>query len=297
MSESGASDKRVIPARKESAPPAFQAGMIRNAVPPAEIKPLVGAEPARPSAVAQGIDLSDRPKIILTAGRGKTGKTLFLRWVGEMAQRAGHDPLMADIDPTNATFSAYFDGVARPDTFNQTAVRDWLSEFMEFAIAQRQTAVIDLGGGDTVLQTIAREMPGFDAMIEDAGLALVMFYLAGPHPEDLTPVATLSALGFHPRARAIVLNEGVAPIGQPRDVAFARVLSANIYREEIKRGALGLWMPRLHAADAIEARTAGFVAARDAQTQPPLGLFDRSRVNHWLRAMDEQFAGVRSWMP
>ena len=297
MSESGTSDKGSAPARKRSAPPAFQVGMIRNAVPPADIKPLVSAGQERPSAVAQGVDLSERPKIILTAGRGKTGKTLFLRWIGEMAQRTGHDPLMADIDPTNATFSTYFDGVARPDTFNQTAVRDWLSEFMEFAVAQRQTALIDLGGGDTVLQTIARELPGFDAMIEDAGLALVMFYLAGPHPEDLTPVATLAALGFQPRARAIVLNEGVTPIGQPRDTAFARVLSANVYREEIKHGALALWMPRLHAADAVEARTAGFVAARDGQTEPPLGLFDRSRVNHWLRAMDEQFAGVRSWMP
>lgn len=297
MGESGASEKGLTPAKKKSAPPIFQVGIIRNAVPPAEIKPMVEEESVPPPAGAQGVDLSGRPKIILTAGRGKTGKTLFLRWIGEMAQRAGHDPLMADIDPTNATFSTYFDGVARPDTFNQTAVRDWLSEFMEFAIAQRHTAVIDLGGGDTVLQTIAREMPGFDAMIEDAGLSLVMFYLAGPHPEDLTPVATLAALGFHPRSRAIVLNEGVGPVGQPRDVAFARVLSANVYCEEIKRGALGLWMPRLHAADAVEARTAGFVAARDGQTQPPLGLFDRSRVNHWLRAMDEQFAGVRSWMP
>jgi len=297
MSESGVSDKRTMPVKKRSTPPVFQAGAIRNAVPPAEIRPLVAAEQTGSSAVAQGVDLSDRPKIILAAGRGKTGKTLFLRWIGEMAQGAGHDPLMADIDPTNATFSTYFDGVARPDTFNQTAVRDWLSEFMEFAIAQRHTAVIDLGGGDTVLQTIAREMPGFDAMIEDAGLALVMFYLAGPHPEDLTPVATLAALGFHPRSRAIVLNEGVGPVGQPREVAFARVLSANVYCEEIRRGAVGLWMPRLHAADAVEARTAGFVAARDGQTQPPLGLFDRSRVNHWLRAMDEQFAGVRSWMP
>ena len=204
---------------------------------------------------------------------------------------------MADIDPTNPTFSTYFNGVSRPDTANQAALRDWLQEFMEFAIAGQHTAIIDLGGGDTILRTIAGEMPGFDAMIEEAGQSMVMFYLLGPHPEDLTPAATLAALGFKPRARAFVLNEGVAPTGQAREQAFARVLSANVYRDETAAGALTLWMPRLHAADAVEARTASFVAARDGRTEPPLGVFNRSRINHWMRAMDEQFAGVTSWMP
>lgn len=282
---------------RQSSPPPFQTGAIKNAVPPADIKPLITTGQAHTEPVAQGVDLSGRPKIILTAGRGKTGKTLFLRWLAEAAQKAERPHLLADIDPTNATFSTYFEAVARPNSFNQTTVRDWLQEFIEYAIAHRSTAIIDLGGGDTILRTIASEMPGFDAMIEDAGLSMVMFYLVGPHPEDLTPAATLAALGFNPRARAIVLNEGVAPLGTARDQAFARVLATDLYKSQIAGGAIPIWMPRLFAADAVEARTASFVAARDGQTNPPLGIFDRSRVNTWMRAMDEQFAGVASWMP
>ncbi|OYV53896.1 MAG: hypothetical protein B7Z76_15815, partial [Acidiphilium sp. 20-67-58] len=76
-----------------------------------------------------------------------------------------------------------------------------------------------------------------------------------------------------------------------------RLTSSNVYRDETADGALTLWMPRLHAAEAVEARTASFIAARDGQTEPPLGVFNRSRVGHWLAAMDEQFAGVKSWMP
>lgn len=291
-----APDKKLSSA-KQSSPPPFQPGATRNALPPADIRPLLTKGQSTPDPVAQGVDLAGRPKIILTAGRGKTGKTLFLRWLAEATQKAGRPHLLADIDPTNATFSSYFEAVARPDTFNQTAVRDWLQEFIEYAIGARSTAIIDLGGGDTILRTIASEMPGFDAMIEDAGLSMVMFYLVGPHPEDLTPAATLSALGFNPRARAIVLNEGVAPLGAARNQAFARVLSTDLYKSQIADGAIPLWMPRLFAADAIEARVASFAAARDGQTTPPLGIFDRSRVNTWLRAMDEQFAGVSSWMP
>lgn len=279
------------------ASPVFRPGSQSAELPTPDIRPLVTSGETRSGPVARGVDLSGRPKIIMTAGRGKTGKTLFLRWAVEMAQRSGKSPLLADIDPTNATFSTYFEQVARPDTVDQAAVRDWLQEFMEFAINGQHTAIIDLGGGDTVLRSLAGELPGFDTMIEAAGLSMVMFYLVGPHPEDLTPAATLGALGFRPRARAIVLNEGVAPVGQPFDQAFARVLASNVHREETAAGALSLRMPRLHAADAVEARTASFVAARDGQTEPPLGVFNRSRVGNWLRAMDEQFAGVQSWMP
>lgn len=297
MTEAPSPDKKITAAPPPAIAPIFRPGSSAEGLKPAEIKPLLTSEQSRSEPVAQGIDLSTRPKIVLTAGRGKTGKTMFLRWIVEMSQHNGAAPLLADIDPTNATFSTFFEDVARPNTFNQAAIRDWLQEFMEFAIAGKHNAIIDLGGGDTILRTIAEEMPGFDAMVEEAGLAMVMFYLVGPHPEDLTPAATLGALGFKPRARAIVLNEGVGPVGQPRDQAFARVITSNVYREETAAGALSLWMPRLHAAEAVEARTASFVAARDGQTKPPLGVFNRTRIGHWLKAMDEQFAGVKSWMP
>lgn len=282
---------------KSAASAPFRPGVMSTAIPPADIKPLLTNGQAHEAPIAHGVDLGGRPKIILTAGRGKTGKTLFLRWLAESAQKADRPHLLADIDPTNATFSSYFENVSRPDTFNQTAVRDWLQEFIEYAIANRITAIIDLGGGDTVLRTIASEMPGFDTMIDEAGLSMAMFYLVGPHPEDLTPAATLSALGFNPNARAIVLNEGVAPLGTSREQAFARVVATDVYKAQITSGTIPLWMPRLFAADAIEARTASFAAARDGKTNPPLGIFDRSRVNTWLRRMDEQFAGVNSWMP
>ncbi|GBQ43361.1 hypothetical protein AA11237_3262 [Acidocella aminolytica 101 = DSM 11237] len=144
MTEAPSSEKKPIGTQKP-APPVFRAGSSTARLKPAEIKPLLTSEQTRSEPVAQGLDLADRPKIILTAGRGKTGKTTFLRWIVEMAQRDGKAPLLADIDPTNATFSTYFGGVARPDTFNQAAVRDWLQDFMEFAIAEQQTAIIDLG--------------------------------------------------------------------------------------------------------------------------------------------------------
>lgn len=280
------------------APRRFDPALPPVPLPTFDVTPLGGARKAATAdPVAQGIDLAGRPKIILTAGRGKTGKTTLLRWMAERSRANQAEFLLADIDPTNASFSAYFPDTARPDTIEPVGVRRWLQEFLQYAVAERLTAMIDLGGGDTALRSLAAEMPALCQMIEDAGSAVVMFYLVGHQIEDLTPIATLSDLGFNPPARAIVLNEGTAPLGVPRDQAFARVLLHPLVAEQLATGAIHLWMPRLFAADAVEARRASFLAARDGRTDPPIGLFDRARVHHWLRAMDEQFAGVPSWTP
>ena len=244
-----------------------------------------------------GIDIADRPKIVFVAGRGKTGKTTLLRWAAEVAQGHGRPFLMADIDPTNASFSSYFKGVSRPSSDDPVVVGRWLQQFVEYAVGHKTSALIDLGGGDTVLRTIAAELPGFAEQIEAAGVAPVVFYLAGPQPEDLAPIATLAARRFNPAARAIVLNESLAEPGLTRSQAFGPVTRNRVFRDQMTAGAICLWMPRLHAASAVELKRAGFAEARDGKTTPPLGLFDRARVKLWLDAMARQFQGVRTWMP
>ena len=246
---------------------------------------------------ARGIDLTGKNKIIFAVGRGKTGKTTLLRWMAETALASGKTFLMADIDPTNASFASYFEGVSRPDTDDPAGVNRWLQAFIEYAVKHQTTAMIDLGGGDTTLRTLATEMPGFAQQIEEAGLVPVNFYLAGTQPDDLVPIATLVERGFSPRARAVVLNESAAEVGLSRQQAFMRVVRNRVLLDQLGSGAINLWMPRLHAADAVESRRSAFAAARDGQTTPPLGLFDRSRVKSWLDAMDRQFEGVKSWMP
>jgi hypothetical protein len=76
-----------------------------------------------PAPVVQGVDLTGIPKIILLAGRGKTGKTTAARWMSDQALASGRQLLMGDIDPTNASFSSYFEGVHRPANADQPSRR------------------------------------------------------------------------------------------------------------------------------------------------------------------------------
>ena len=252
--------------------------------------------------VLDGIDLTGKPKIILVAGRGKTGKTTAIRWMAETALTNGRPLLMGDLDPTNASFSTYFQGVHRPaDADSPALMLKWLEQFLSHAIKHHQTAVVDLGGGDTTLRRLVDELPDLSSMAAEEGSALVTFYHVGPQVDDLSPIATMEARGFQPEATAIVMNEASIDPGLTREQAFARVHKHSVFREAIGRGTVPVWMPRLFVADAIEARRLHFVPTRDGVAgkdgQPAMGAFDRSRVRSWLASMDEQYGGVRTWLP
>lgn len=258
--------------------------------PPRQLAPASAPSPA---PVVQGIDLSGKPKIVMAAGRGRTGKTTFLRWAAERALREGKSPYMADLDPTNASFASYFDGVARPRN---------LAAFIEHVIGQNASAIIDLGGGDATLPALVAEMPEIHDVIEESGYGLAMFYLTGPTPDDLAPMLNLSAQGFLPSSRAIVFNEWLAPAGTSREVAYARVLRSADYQAQIAAGTIPVWMPKLHAADRVEALRCEFGEAREGRSAATgeslqIGLVDRTRVHSWLRLMDQQFEGVKTWLP
>ena len=159
----------------------YRPNMTKFTGPRADVVSLAPPQEAEPE-IGQGIDLAGQAKIIFAAGRGKTGKTTLLRWLTETSIRNGGAPILADVDPSNATFSAYFADVARPETDNPSGVTAWLQELIEYCINERQSALVDLGGGDTTLRSLAAEMPGLAAHIEAAGMAPVMFHLTGTQP-------------------------------------------------------------------------------------------------------------------
>ena len=280
---------------KPGGPTPYKAGSHRFIGQAADVAVQSSQQEMEPD-ISTGIDLSGKTKIVFAAGRGKTGKTTLLRWLTEMSIMNGGGPILADVDPSNAAFSRYFADVARPDTDNPTGVVAWLQDLIEHCILEKQSAIIDLGGGDTTLRSLAAEMPGLAQHIEASGLSPVMFHLIGTQPEDLEPATTLSIRGFTPKAQALVFNEFSIDPGLTRDRAFARIIGSPLYGRLTKESEL-LWMPRLASADAVESRQCTYSAARDGQIDPPLGIFDSARVRAWLNIMDGRFSGVRSWIP
>lgn len=275
------------PADDAEAIPEVSVGLKRTAV--------GGGERARGRRVK--LDLSKRRKVWFFVGRGRTGKTTLIRWMAEKAAAASAPVVCIDIDRTNATLSSYIEGVQRLPTVDDAGGLQWLQRGLDAIARSGASALVDLGGGDTILMKLVEEVPSLAGMLGEAGLEVVPAYLLGPQPDDLSPLATFAELGFAPRATVLVLNEGLLGPGVPADTGFDALRRHSVFRKAEAAGAAIVRFPRLAPAAEIERRRVHFAQARDGQGPAPLGPFDRARIRHWLERMDEEFAPLASWMP
>ena len=270
---------------------------------PVGLPPPSMVETAAPPK-ASAIDLTDKPKLWLAIGPGRSGKTMLLRWAAEMCVSRGAAPIMVAADPQNRSLKNYME-VHEPPTNDATATSRWLELLLRHAMDEKASAMVDLGGGDTALHKLLAGVPTLASDLEEAGVAPVAVYTLGPRVDDLASLGSFEALGFQPAATVIVCNEGLADPTVDREDAFTRVLRHSAYRKAVDRGATTVWMPGLVPAELvqeIEAKRISFAHARDAISPPgrkvvPLAPFDRSRVRKWLEAMAHEMAPIASWLP
>ena len=245
------------------------------------------------------VDLA-RPKLVIPLGRGGRGKTWWTRWAVERAQEAGRDVAVADADRTNATLSAYFNGVITPPSADDADMRDWFAAFCEELIERRLTATLDLGGGDLLLKRLAREI-GLVDFLEAHDVQPVAVHILGPDRDDLAYLRDLETDRlFAPAATLLVLNEALVPKERSVQAAFSSVLDNPIFLNAVERGAKPVWMPRLVPAHEIDDRRLTFAAAEAGRVkdgQAPVGPWNRQLIANWRRAMQTNFASVAAWLP
>ena len=242
-----------------------------------------------------------QPLFVAPLGRGARGKTWWVRWAVGRALAQGREIVIADADRTNATLSAYFDGVLTPPSADEADMRDWFAALVERQIADRFTALLDLGGGDLLLKQLAREI-GLTAFLERHDIRPVALHLIGPDRDDLAYLHDVEQDGlFAPTATILVLNEALVPARRAIKTAFqATILEHPTFLATLERGAKVVWMPRLEVAHEIDARRLTFTAAEEGQVKPgqaPIGPWNRQLIHNWLRDMETNFAPVAHWLP
>lgn len=268
------------------------------------LPPATVARPERSAAAPKAVDLTGRAKAWFAIGPGRSGKTTLLRHLAERLAEGESEALFAALDPQNRSLAGFLDDVQEPPTNDAAAVAKWLERLLRHLMATQQSALLDLGGGDTSLGRLLADVPDLADAMEEAGVSPVAIYTLGPRVDDLASLASFEARGFQPRATALVLNQGLADPTVAREDAFARVLRHSAFKAAVARGAVPLWMPRLEPSVAaeIEAKRLHFTDARDGvapegREVAPLGPFDRSRVRKWLDAMEAELAPIRTWLP
>lgn len=268
-----------------------------------DISHITAQHSAKTSTHDAGINLTGKPKVNLAIGQGGVGKTTLLRWVAERAlSRDGGDPLaLATVDPVNRELSHYFPEAMAPKTQDPAQITAWLERMLTWLMTEKKSAAIDFGGGDISLSRLVTEVPNLQAMMEEAGVQPVCLYPMSPRETDVTPLAIMQQAGFRPNATSLILNLGRADPTRDPEQEFRQLRRQPAYRAAIDAGAVEIWMPRLYSAKAIEDRRISFqqgISGRmpEGRSGPGLGPFDRSRTHHWLRAMEEAFAPIASWL-
>lgn len=245
-----------------------------------------------------------RPRFIVLAGRGGTGKTMLLRWLCELIFGAGNTIVIADGDRTNRSLPRYFDGVLAPSGSNHGTVKQWLEAIINRMTIERFDVVVDLGGGDIVLKDLAGEID-LCAALAEAGIDAVLLHMIGPEIEHLSPLASIEAPGpmgtplFAPEQTAVILNEGLVSTDDELANVFSSVREHRVFRAAVARGARPILMPKLRTAFEVNRRHVLFAAAVGGATSdglPPMTFLDRQRVTMWLRAMDVAFKDVAEWI-
>lgn len=259
---------------------------------PLMIAPAAPWDPVSATGLT-AVDLTGKPRIIMTFGAGRSGKSTLLRWCVERAQRTRSDEglVLATADARRPTLKRFFPGAMMPGT--PDGAMAWLEKLLSKLVETRKTAAIDFGA-DMSLVPLLAQLPNLHQVISDAGVEAVALYLLTPRSGDLTVLDGMEKVGFRPVATALILNMGTM-MQADAEAEFAQIRRHSAYKAAIERGAVEIWMPRLWAARAVEDRGISFHVATEAESG--IALFDRSRVFHWLNQMDQAFAPIGSWLP
>ena len=258
-----------------------------------------GASHAQDTPV--GHSVSRTPCYVVAFGRGNSGKSTGLRYLGERALSAGRDVLICDCDRNNQTLTAFFgDAVERPDYPDDDSAIAFLNRCADSIAGSSLSVVLDMGGGDLVFPRYARSLQ-LVTLLEENGIRPVAMHFVGPALDDLTTLQEIEQSGaFCPKATMIVLNAGLIRDTRAPDAAFKAVRDHETVKAAEARGAVVVTMPRLACMHEIDQRRLTFADAQKGRVksgQEPLGLTMRQMVAIWRRGMESAFTPAEEWLP
>lgn len=240
------------------------------------------------------------PVLAVGLGRGFGGKSTGLSEVVWRARNQGRDVIVADGDARSKTLASIFPEATFPATEELPDVKEWLSGILNRMVEEQRSAVLDLGGGDRVLQEYGRDLLLVE-FCEEYGIEPLALYFLGPEEEDLKHVLSIWEAGyFRPKRSFLVMNEGVIREGKTMAGAFDQTLNDPGLAKMIEAGAIPIMMKRLACMDLVRKSGIGFYSAATGgkgATGKPLDPTYAFMVKKWLRDLEGERMAQAGWLP
>lgn len=254
-----------------------------------------------------------RRTLLVRRGRGRTGGSTGLDLWIQRGRVAGRRVKPLDGDLRSRTLSTRYpaqdvdgtpipDGATAPPSEEPTDMQDWLRGELDAMVEQGNSAVLDLGGGDRVVQEFVRELP-MREYCDDNGIRLVEAYFLGPDLEDFSHVVQVArSRDLQAHKTLLVLNEGLIRFGQTTQGVFEPLTHRPEFKELVQAGAAVVFLHRLTCMPIVLERGFGFYDAvegvPDGKGMPASPTL-RFMVKKWLRdhEAEHERAGTLEWLP
>ncbi|MHB0671726.1 hypothetical protein [Roseomonas mucosa] len=257
-------------------------------------------EPAEASK-ARGITVAMRH------GRGRAGGSTFLDLLVQIGRAEGRPVLVADGDRRNPTLAGLYPpgsegGATQPPTDETPDVKQWLTNSIEEALSLQSSIVIDLGGGDRVMQEYGHDLALVE-FCEALGAHPLGLFFAGPELDDFEHVLAIWRAGyFRPRRSVLIFNEYLVPQGRTPHGAFNRIMAQPGYAEMTDAGVRPIFLPRLPCMEEVREAGLSFVDAAAGRVGPsgkPLGPLRQFIVRQWIDKIRGEFERIKAteWLP
>jgi hypothetical protein len=224
-----------------------------------------------------------RRRLILALGRGKSGKTIWARWLTEVMRARGVNPVAADADTVGTGLCRYEEGALRLYRHDGAIQSWWDSVLADSEDRIGRPVVVDFS-----LDRVDLEGTDFRDRYAEIGFDVTKVCFFAPDAGDADAFVNNGA-----RVTAtdtlLVLNEG-AP-GEQGSRQFDSVLAHPAVREAIDNGARVARMPTLRSDLAADRDIASLIAFSKLGVpgQEPLA-FKRVTMRTWLDRMETAFS-------
>jgi hypothetical protein len=251
--------------------------------------------------------------LLIRAGRGRTGGSSGLDLAIQRARHEGRRVKPLDGDLRSRTLATLYpakdesgepivDGASSPKSDELPDIKKWLSGEFDEMVEEGVSRVLDLSGGDRVMQEYVRDL-ALNDFCRDFGIIPTVALFLGPDIEDFRHAAELLRSEDFPSEQIIlVLNEGVIRHGQTTSGAFEPILGLPEFRSVARDGVRPVFLRRLTCMSVLRDRGLGFY---DAQAMKPdkQGVKASPTLAHmtktWLATFEREFDKARTldWLP
>ena len=254
--------------------------------------------------------------LLVRGGRGRNGGSTGCDVFVQRARYSGRRVKPLDGDLRTRTLSVLYpsvdehgqpieDGASAPKSDELPHIKEWFSDELDLMVRTRVSRVLDLSGGDRVLQEYVRDLE-LEQYCKDHDVGLTVAVFLGPDMDDFRHATQLlGSGGFKCDRTLLVLNEGVVGAGQTTAGVFDAIASQPEFERLTREGARTLFMRRLACMARVRERGLRFYDLFDWSPSSPgsLGASVSPTLQHmtktWLVNFEQEIqkSGVADWLP